>query len=134
MDGKYFREERITMSPDMKNVHTIDEYIKTYPKETQVVLEQLRQTIQKAAPEAKESIAYGIPTFKLHGNLVHFGGYKNHIGFYPAPSGIEEFKKELSVYQTGKGTLAFPIDKPLPLDLVTRVVKFRVSQNQLKKK
>ncbi len=122
------------MTPVMKNVSSIEEYISTFPKNIQVILEKMRQTIQKAAPDAKEAIAYGIPTFKLYGNLVHFGGYKNHIGFYPAPSGIEEFKKELAIYQTGKGTIAFPLDKPIPYDLVAKIVKFRVKKNLEKKK
>ena len=118
----------------MTDYKTIDEYIKTFPKETQKLLEQMRQTIKRAAPEATEAMAYGIPTFKLHGNLVHFGGFKNHIGFYPAPRGLEAFKKELSVYEGSKGTVQFPLDKPLPLNLVTKIVKFRVQDNVEKKK
>lgn len=105
-----------------------------YPKNIQVILEEVRQTIKKAAPEAQEAIAYGIPTFKFHGNLVHFGGFKTHIGFFPAPSGIEAFKKELTPYVTGKGTLQFPLDKPLPYDLITRIVQFRVKENMAKEK
>ena len=98
------------------------------------LLEQMRQTIQKAAPDAIEAISYGIPTFKLKRNLVHFGGFKEHIGFYPAPKGIEAFKDELKLYITGKGTLQFPIDKPLPLQLIEKIVKFRVEQNLENKK
>jgi uncharacterized protein YdhG (YjbR/CyaY superfamily) len=97
-------------------------------------LEEIRSTIKKAAPQAEEAIKYGIPTFTLNGNLVHFGGYKNHIGFYPAPKGIEAFKTETAQYENGKGTLQFPIDKPLPLDLVSRIVKFRVEGNLAKAK
>ena len=112
----------------------IDEYIADFPKDVQKLLQQLRSTIKKAAPNAEEKIAYGIPTFTLNGNLVHFGGYKTHIGFYPAPSGLEAFKKELAPYVTGKGTAQFPLDKPLPLGLITEIVKFRVMKNLEKKK
>lgn len=107
----------------------IDEYIAGFPVETQKLLEQIRATIKKAAPEAKETISYAIPTFKLNGNLVHFAAFKNHIGFYPAPSGNEAFKKELSIYKGGKGTVQFPIDKKIPLNLITKIVKFRVKEN-----
>lgn len=107
----------------------IDEYILVFPKDVQKRLEEIRTTIQKAAPEAEETINYAIPTFTLNGNLVHFAGFKNHIGFYPAPSGIEAFKKELSVYEGAKGSVQFPLDKPLPLGLVTKIVKFRVKEN-----
>jgi len=93
------------------------------------MLQELRKTISKAAPHAEETIGYAIPTFKLKGNLVHFAGYKNHIGFYPAPSGIEEFAKELSVYKGAKGSIQFPLDQPLPLDLISRIVKYRVKKN-----
>jgi len=108
---------------------TINEYIASFPESTQLILEELRTTIRKAAPDAQESINYGIPTFILNGNLVHFGGFKSHIGFYPAPSGIEAFKKELSIYDGAKGSIKFPIDKPLPLGLITKIVKFRVKEN-----
>ena len=118
----------------MNKHSTIDEYIKSFPKNIQTLLNEIRQTIKKAAPKATEAISYGIPTFKLNGNLVHFGGFKNHIGFYPAPNGIEKFKKELSKYQSGKGTVQFPIDKPLPRDLITKIVKFRIEENLSKKK
>jgi uncharacterized protein YdhG (YjbR/CyaY superfamily) len=110
-------------------VATIDEYIAVFPKDVQEILEKLRVTIREAAPEAKETISYAIPTFTLKGNLVHFAAFKNHIGFYPAPSGIEAFKKELSVYEGAKGSIKFPIDKPLPLGLITKIVKFRVNEN-----
>jgi uncharacterized protein YdhG (YjbR/CyaY superfamily) len=118
----------------MKTYLTVDEYINNFPEDVQKLLQKIRQTIQKAAPQATEAIAYGIPTFKLNGNLVHFGGYKEHIGFYPAPVGIEAFKKELASYQSGKGTVKFPVDKPLPLELVTKIVKLRVKQNLENKK
>lgn len=108
---------------------TIDEYIGTFPKEVQSLLEKVRQTIRKAAPEAEETINYQIPTFKLHGNLVHFAAFKNHIGFYPTPTAIEVFKKELSPYEMAKGSVKFPIDKPLPLSLISIIVKYRVKEN-----
>jgi uncharacterized protein YdhG (YjbR/CyaY superfamily) len=118
----------------MKNATTIDEYIALYPKDVQVLLEKLRKTIRDVVPEATEAISYGIPTFKLNGkNLVHFGGYAKHIGFYPAPKGIEAFKEELSVYEGGKGTVQFPLDKPIPYDLVKKIVAFRASENLAKK-
>lgn len=118
-----------------KNVpKNIDEYIAEFPKDVQKILEQVRATIKKAAPTAEEKISYGIPTFTLNGNLVHFGGFKNHVGFYPTPTGTEAFEKELSVYKTGKGSIQFPLDKPMPLNLITKIVKFRVKKNLEKAK
>ena len=115
----------------MQNYQNVDEYIKIFPKDVQKKLQELRKTIQKAAPDTTEVISYGIPTFKLNGkNLVHFGGYKTHIGFYPTPTGILEFQKELKPYMTGKGTISFPLDKPLPLDLITKIVEYRVKENE----
>ena len=111
------------------SVKNIDDYIATFPKDTQTVLKKLRATIRKAAPKAEETINYQIPTFTLHGNLVHFAAFKNHIGFYPTPSGIEKFKEELSVYEGAKGSVKFPLDKPMPYALVTKIVKFRVKEN-----
>jgi uncharacterized protein YdhG (YjbR/CyaY superfamily) len=114
---------------------TIDEYIAEFPKEVRDVLEELRRVIRESAPGAKEAISYGMPTFKLNGNLVHFAAWKNHVGFYPAgPSAIEAFKKELSPFKQSKGTVQFPLDKPIPFDLVKKIVKFRVKQNEAKKK
>ena len=113
---------------------TIDEYIAGYPIEVQKLLEMVRNTIKKAAPKAEEKINYGIPTFTLNGNLVHFAAYKTHIGFYATPTGHKAFEKELSVYKTGKGSVQFPIDQPLPLDLISRIVQFRVMENSEKKK
>jgi uncharacterized protein YdhG (YjbR/CyaY superfamily) len=107
----------------------IDEYIEQFPKEIQKLLTEMRITIQKAAPKAEEAIKYAMPTFTLHGNLVHFAAFKNHIGFYPAPQGIEEFKNELSKYKGSKGAVQFPLDTPLPLALVSKIVKFRVKKN-----
>ncbi len=113
----------------MQKIDSIEKYISNFPKDVQILLESIRETIQKSAPNAEETIKYGIPTFVLNGNLVHFGGYKNHIGFYPTPSGIEAFKKELSMYKNAEGSVRFPIDKPLPLNLITKIVKFRIKEN-----
>jgi uncharacterized protein YdhG (YjbR/CyaY superfamily) len=116
--------------PTAKKSHvTIDDYISSLPKNIQIILIKLRDVINRASPEAEETISYGIPTFKLNGNLVHFAGYKNHIGFYPTPSGIEAFREELSSYELSKGTIKFPIEKPIPLDLVRKIVEFRVKEN-----
>lgn len=107
----------------------IDAYIAAFPEDIQLKLQDLRDTIRQAAPDAVETISYGMPTFKLHGNLVHFAAYKNHIGFYPTPSGIQAFQQELSIYKGAKGSVQFPIDQPLPLDLISRMVKLRVEEN-----
>ena len=108
---------------------TIDEYMGTFPPDVQKILEQLRETIHETAPEAEEAMKYGIPTFTLNGNLVHFAAFKHHIGFYPTPSAIEAFKRELYPYKTTKGTIQFPIDAPIPFDLVRRMVAFRVKES-----
>jgi len=107
----------------------IDEYIAGFPADIQEILEKIRMTIRKAAPDAEEAISYQMPTFKLKGNLVHFAAFKNHIGFYPVPTGIEKFKKELSVYESGKGSVKFPLDKPIPYTLIAKIVKFRVKES-----
>ncbi|MDA4128928.1 MAG: DUF1801 domain-containing protein [Thaumarchaeota archaeon] len=113
----------------------IDDYVNRFPKEVQQLLQKMRVTIGKAAPNAKETISYGIPAFTLDGYLVYFGAFKSHIGFYPGGgSAITAFKKELSAYKGAKGSVQFPFDKPLPLALVSRIVKFRVRQNLSKKK
>jgi len=112
---------------------TIDEYIKAFPPEVQSILEKIRKTIRKAAPDATEAISYQMPTLKLNGNLVHFAAFKNHVGFYPVPSGIDAFKKELSPYIAGKGTLRFPLGQPIPYDLIEKVVAYRVKENMSKK-
>lgn len=112
---------------------SIDDYIATFPEHIQEILEELRAAIQKAAPSASETISYQIPTFTLNGNLVHFAAYKNHIGFYPTSSGILAFKKELSIYEGSKGAVRFPLDKPLPLKLISKIVKFRIKENLRKK-
>lgn len=113
---------------------TIDDYIKTFPPDVQIILEQIRQTIRKAAPEAVEAISYQIPTFKLNGkNLVHFAAWKNHIGFYPGSSGIRAFEKELSEYKRAKGSVQFPIETPIPYELVKRIVLFRTGEIRSKR-
>lgn len=104
----------------------IDEYIAGFPNDVQKILEKIRMTIRKAAPRAEETIKYQMPTFTLNGNLVHFAAFKNHIGFYPVPRGIEPFKDELSAYEGEKSTARFPLDKPIPFDLISKIVKFRV--------
>ena len=109
--------------------NTIDEYIMQFPTEVQEKLKTLRKVIKEAAPEAEEKISYKMPTFTLHGNLVHFAGYKNHIGLYPTPSGIEAFKEELSKYKGAKGSVQFPIKEPLPYELIIKIVKYRVVEN-----
>ena len=110
----------------------MDAYISTFPKEIQDVLQQVRTAIQKAAPEATETISYAIPTFVLHGALVHFAAFKDHIGFYSTPSGTAAFQKELAAYKSGKGSVQFPLNKPMPLKLITQIVKFRVAENKAK--
>lgn len=122
------------MQETKTSYRNIDEYIGTFPQEVQEKLQKVRQTIREAAPEAEEAISYQMPTFKLNGNLVHFAGYEHHIGFYPVPTGMEAFKEELSHYKTGKGSVQFPLDQPLPLDLVRRIVEFRVKENLAAKK
>jgi uncharacterized protein YdhG (YjbR/CyaY superfamily) len=107
----------------------IDGYIAAFPEDVQKKLQEIRATIKKAAPEAEETISYAIPTFKLNGNLVHFAAFKNHIGFYPTPTAIEAFRKELSVYESAKGSVQFPLNEPLPHALITKIVKFRVKDN-----
>lgn len=116
---------------------TIDQYIADFPKETQAILKQVRATIQASAPDATETINYAIPTYKLNGkNLVHFAGFKNHVGFYALPTGHANFEKELAGYKQGKGSVQFPIDEPMPLDLISRIVKWRVKEEleKMKKK
>jgi uncharacterized protein YdhG (YjbR/CyaY superfamily) len=108
---------------------TIDEYIATFPADVQKTLQELRAVIKAAAPEATEKISYQMPTFFLNGNLVHFAAFTKHIGFYPAPRGIEAFQEELSSYKGAKGSVQFPIDQPLPLDLISRIVQFRRLEN-----
>lgn len=113
---------------------TIDEYIAGFPEPIQSKLQELRLLIRDAAPEAQEKISYQMPTFYLNGNLVHFAAHTQHIGFYPAPSGIAQFKEQLSGYKHAKGSVQFPLDEPLPLDLIRQIVSFRVEENLAKKK
>lgn len=114
---------------DKKTCADIDTYIAQFPPETKEKLSALRKTIQEAAPGAKEKISYQMPTFALFGNLVHFAAFKKHIGFYPAPEGIEAFRERLSAYPSSKGAVQFPLDQPLPLALIREIVQFRVAQN-----
>jgi uncharacterized protein YdhG (YjbR/CyaY superfamily) len=123
------KHEGKSMKTNQTAPSQIDEYIACFPDDVQEILEKIRMTIRKAAPDAEETISYQMPTFALKGNLVHFAAYKNHIGFYPTSTGIEAFKKELSVYEGGKGSVRFPLDKPIPFDLISRIVKFRVKEN-----
>lgn len=113
---------------------TIDEYFTTQTKKTQEILQELREFIQKLAPEATEVMSYGIPTFKLNGNLVHFAGYEHHIGFYPGSKAMQVFKQEMKQYKTSKGAVQFPLDQALPLDLVGKIVQYRIASNLNKKK
>ena len=119
------------MGDSMKTnaAQTIDEYISAFPPNVQTTLEQIRQTIHQAAPEATEAIKYQMPTFVLHGNLVHFAAFQQHIGFYPAPTGIAAFKEALANYEQAKGTIRFPLNAPVPLELIAEIVKFRVAEN-----
>ena len=113
----------------MEKPTTIDEYIAAFPADVQDILQKVRETIKTAAPQATEAISYGMPTFKLAGNLVHFGAFKTHLGFYPIPSGLEQFKEELAQYKGGKGSVQFPFDQPMPYALITKIVEFRVTEN-----
>ena len=123
------RLRRNRMRTNQTTPRDIDEYIAGFPNDVQEILEKIRMTIRKAAPDAEETIKYQMPTFPLKGNLVHFAAFKKHIGFYPAPRGIETFKDELSVYEGVKSTVRFPLAKPIPFDLISRIVKFRVKKN-----
>jgi uncharacterized protein YdhG (YjbR/CyaY superfamily) len=109
-------------------VNTIDEYIAGYPKEIKAILQRTRKIINKAAPGATEAISYGMPTFKLNGNLVHFAAQKQHLGFYPTPSGVARFQQELTPYKTSKGAVQFPFDQPIPYDLIEKITRFRVNE------
>lgn len=113
-------------------IQTIDEYIAGFPEDIREILEKVRETIRQAAPDATEKISYQMPTFYLNGNLVHFAAFKKHIGLYPAPSGVEAFQKELAPYVKAKGSIQFPLDKPVPYDLIARITAFRVQENIMK--
>ena len=114
-------------------MNAIDQYIAMFPAEVQEKLLEIRKTIREEAPDAEEAMKYAMPTFVLNGNLVHFAGYKHHIGFYPAPSGLRAFPEEIAQYKNSKGAVQFPLDQPLPLDLVRKIVRFRVKENLEKK-
>jgi uncharacterized protein YdhG (YjbR/CyaY superfamily) len=119
------------MNPD-STIQTIDEYIAGFPEDLREILEKVRETIRQAAPEATEKISYQMPTFYLNGNLVHFAAFKKHIGLYPAPSGVAAFQEELAPYVKAKGSIQFPLDKPIPYDLIARITAFRVQENIMK--
>lgn len=114
---------------DTKKPANIDEYIGAFPNDVQEILEKIRATIQKAAPDAKEKISYSMPAFEQNGIVVYFAAFKNHIGLYALPSGHETFREELSKYKSGKGSVQFPLDQPMPFDLIAKIVKFRVEEN-----
>lgn len=120
------------MKPNESDSSVIDDYIANYPPDVQQILQKIRAIIREAAPEAREKINYGIPTFTLNGNLVHYAGFKNHVGFYPAPNGVEKFKKQLSKYEGAKGSVKFPLDQPIPYDLIRKIVEFRVQEQRAK--
>lgn len=113
----------------MEKPATIDDYIAAYPADVQEILQKVRETIKTAVPQATEAISYGMPTFKLNGNLVHFGAFKSHLGFYPIPSGMEQFQAELAPFKSGKGSVQFPFDQPMPYELITRIAQFRAAEN-----
>jgi uncharacterized protein YdhG (YjbR/CyaY superfamily) len=117
------------LSVSKKTFKTIDEYIALFPKDVRNILEELRKAIRDVAPQAEEGISYQIPTYKLNGNLVHFAAFKDHISFFPTSSGIEAFKVKLKSYKTSKGTIRFPLDEPIPFDLIEEIVRFRVKEN-----
>ena len=117
------------MKSEATTPKSIDAYIAGFPREVQALLRQVRATIREAAPDAEEAIKYQLPTLVQQGNLVHFGAFKSHIGFYPGATGIEKFQQELSAYTGAKGSVQFPLDQPLPLELITRIVKFRIEEN-----
>ena len=120
------------MDKSKRGIQSVDDYIMMFPTEVQKKLQSIRKLIKKLAPDAEERISYQIPTFYLHGNLVHFAGFKNHIGFYPTPRGISSFAKELSKYKQGKGSVQFPLNEPIPMDLIGRIVEFRLEMNRKK--
>lgn len=122
------------MENKRRTFESIDEYISTFPEHIQKKLVEMREAIKEQAPEAQEKISYQMPTFYLNGNLVHFAAFSKHIGFYPDPSGIEAFKEQLSRYKGAKGSVQFPLDEPLPIELVKEIVRFRVTENMQKKR
>ena len=126
----FFRIYEGNMKTKQTAPKNMDEYIAGFPNDVQKILEKIRMTVRKAVPDAEETISYQMPTFTLKGNyLVYFAAFKKHIGLYPAPTGNAEFKEKLSVYAAGKGTVKFPLDKPIPFDLISKIVKFRAKKN-----
>jgi uncharacterized protein YdhG (YjbR/CyaY superfamily) len=117
------------MIAEKMDVTSVEAYIAGFPEEIQAILQRVRATIKEAAPDAQEAIKYGLPTMVLHGNLVHFGAFRDHIGFCPTPSGIEAFRDELRPYRLRKGTVQFPLDEPIPYDLIRRITRYRVQEN-----
>lgn len=128
------RDKLKAMNSSAAKPKDIDQYIAGFPAEIQIILEQVRKVIAKAAPDAKEIISYGMPTFTLNGNLVHFAAFKNHIGLYSMPSATTEFQQELLIYKSGKGSIQFLLEKPMPLELIRRIVMLRIQENLAKKK
>ena len=122
------------MEPSKTASKDIDEYIANFPEDVCAILQKIRKTIKKAAPDAQETINYQMPTFNLNGNLVHFAAFEKHIGFYPTPSAIEKFKREIDAYKNGKGSVQFPLDQPIPYELISRITEFRVKEQQAKAK
>jgi uncharacterized protein YdhG (YjbR/CyaY superfamily) len=129
VQGVSISDERRIMRTGQTVPKNIDHYIAGFPDDVQQILQRIRTTIRRAAPDAEEAIRYQMPTFRLEGNLVHFAAFKNHIGLYPTPSGTEKFREELSPYETGKGSIRFPLDKPIPYGLISGIVKFRAKEN-----
>lgn len=119
---------------EKQKYQTVDEYIADFPENVQLYLKKFRSLIKSVAAEAEESISYNMPAYKLYGPLVYFAGYKNHIGFYATPTGHQAFEKELSKYKAGKGSVQFPLDEPLPIELIKKIVQFRATENLNKKK
>jgi uncharacterized protein YdhG (YjbR/CyaY superfamily) len=128
-ERKTVRGNLMTSGTKGNQIRTMDEYIAQFPKNVRDILEELRRVIHETAPDAEEAMRYGIPTFRLNGNLVHFAAFKSHIGFYPAPSAISAFTEELSRYRHSKGTVQFPIDEPVPFELVREIVRYRLKEN-----
>lgn len=120
------------MKTDKTTPKDIDEYIAGFSTDIQAILQKIRETIREAAPAAQEKMSYQMPTFFLDGNLVHFAAFKHHIGFYPTPSGTEKFKKQIARYKAAKGSIQFPLEEPIPYDLISEIVKFRVKENLAK--
>ena len=121
-------DESVTMEQETKSPQTVDDYIAGFPVEVQSILQKIRAIIQETVRDAEEVISYQMPTYRLHGNLVHYAAFKNHIGFYPTPSGVEAFEDELAPYQHAKGSIRFPLDQPIPYGLISKIVAFRVKE------